>query len=510
MKNNRFITIRTLSRYKFGFFAAISLFMISLLLFSCTTQNSGTSTAAGTDVITPKIAVHPDLVTMQNSFRDVSNAVRPAVVVVTTVEITTQIVPQGRGWPWDFLFPDPDGLNGENGDEEDGTDAPDEQEYQNEGLGSGVIVRRDNEKLYVLTNNHVIGSADEIKVILQDDREFKAELIGKDSRKDLALLMFEPDDDSIPVARLGDSDNLSVGDWVLAVGNPFGYVSSVTAGIVSAKGRHGPEDNISDFIQTDASINQGNSGGALVNLSGEVVGINTWITTPTGGSIGLGFAIPVNNVKKAINDFIRLGEVEYGWLGVSIQDPYPLLAEEMQIADIKGGFIYNVYDDSPAGVGGLQCGDHVTAINSQRINSKDELIRVVGDLPPGKTALFDIIRFTKEMSITVKIGVRDDDSILRSKLGRLWPGLSVLPIDEIIRGELSLTDEINGVIIVRVEDSTKVHVAGLSEYDIITRINDTDINNIMDFYSVLNDKSIKEFTYHYFRDESQYTLKIAR
>ena len=226
-----------------------------------------------------------DMADMQYTFRAVADDVLPFVVEIMTVEVKIQEMPKGYSWPFNFIMPE---------DEEAETET---QEYKTEGLGSGVIVRQQGSTCYVLTNNHVIGKADRVSVRLNNRKVVDAEIVGTDERKDLALISFESEE-PVKVAKLGDSDQLYVGDWVLAVGSPLGYESTVTAGIVSAIGRSGPENNISDFIQTDASINQGNSGGALVNLDGEVVGINTWIATTTGTSIGLGFSIPVNNVKK--------------------------------------------------------------------------------------------------------------------------------------------------------------------------------------------------------------------
>jgi len=285
-----FFSSKKLFVFNLVFIGVLFGFSLALLSFSCSTriQPAGTVQAQDADGEAMK-----SLQNLQNSFRSVSEKVLPVVVMINVVEVKKQ-APERGDQPWFYYFfgrPDEDGSQ--------------EREFRNRGLGSGVIVRKTGKTFYVLTNNHVVGTAEEISVQLHDRREFKAKLVGKDERKDLAVVSFEAEGEDIPLAVLGDSNSLHVGDWVLAVGNPFGLESTVTAGIVSALGRRGgPEGNISDFFQTDASINQGNSGGALVNLAGEVVGINTWITSPTGGSIGLGFAIPINNVKKAVEDII--------------------------------------------------------------------------------------------------------------------------------------------------------------------------------------------------------------
>ncbi len=203
-----------------------------------------------------------------------------------------------QGWTWDFLRPE--NQQGDNGEE---------QQFKRRGMGSGVIVRQKGDTYYILTNAHVAGKADEINAVLNNGDEYTSKLVGKDPRRDLALVKFSSDKE-IPVAEIGDSSDLRVGDWVLAVGSPFGFVNSVTAGIVSAKGRSGPQNMMSQFIQTDAAINRGNSGGALVDIDGKVVGINTWIAAPSGGSVGLGFAVPINDAKNSIDDMITKGTVD--------------------------------------------------------------------------------------------------------------------------------------------------------------------------------------------------------
>ena len=278
----------------------------------------------------------------QDQFRTVAAATLPVVVEINTVSTVTREVPTN---PFSFFFGQP------------GQKGPQEQQYQQRGLGSGVMVARDRDTVYVLTNNHVAGEADEIEVVLSDGRKYTGSLVGTDDLMDLALVSFQTQDD-IPIAQLGDSSSLEIGDWVFAVGNPLGFQSSVTAGIVSAKERSvTPQSGISgitSYIQTDAAINQGNSGGALVNLEGQVVGINTWIASRSGGSDGIGFAIPINMAQRAITDFIERGEVAYSWLGVMTGDPSDALRTDLGAPDSGGAFVYGVYDNSPAAEGGIQ------------------------------------------------------------------------------------------------------------------------------------------------------------
>ncbi|MDC7227181.1 MAG: Do family serine endopeptidase [Spirochaetales bacterium] len=425
-----------------------------------------------------------DLENMQYTFRAVAEDVLPSVVEIMTVEVRIQEMPEGYSWPFNFITP------------EDSDDEVESQEFETEGLGSGVIVRKKDNQYWVLTNNHVIGNADRVSVRLFDKDIIDAEITGLDERKDLALISFYSEKE-LPIAKMGDSDSLYVGDWVLAVGSPLGYESTVTAGIVSAIGRSGPENNISDFIQTDASINQGNSGGALVNLDGEVVGINTWIATTTGVSIGLGFSIPVNNVKKAIDDFISDGSVQYGWLGVTISDPDFMTEEQMALSEYTGAFVHNVYKDSPAGKAGLQPGDYVIQVNDKEILDYKQFTRAVGDIKAGDIITLKVVRNTKIIEIKALIELRKEKDELINLYNEIWPGFTALPMDEQIKKEFSIPESLKGVII-SVDTGTGAFDAGLRNFDIITSVNGNEINNMLDFYNSINDKS------------SNYVLRIVR
>ncbi|MFW6207279.1 MAG: Do family serine endopeptidase [Spirochaetota bacterium] len=475
-------------------------FTLSFITFGCSTDvkagekaRAQESSNGSADIATAE--------SLQNSFRSVAQKALPVVVELKVVEVRTQQVPQSRGWPWDFLFPEEE--NNGNGDEER------EREFRSQGLGSGVIVRNNGDTYYILTNDHVVGEADEINVILNDGREFTANLVGKDPRKDLALVEFKSKEE-LPVAEIGDSDNLQVGDWVLAVGSPFGFVSSVTAGIVSAKERSGPQGNISDFIQTDAAINRGNSGGALVNIQGEVVGINTWIAAPTGGSVGLGFAIPINNAKKAIDDFITKGKVEYGWLGVTVGDLTDELADKLGVDEVSGAFIHNVYIDSPADKGGIRPGDFITEINGRNVKNRDEVVRVVGDLEADSTATFRVNRFGTMTTVEVKIGERKDSEEILSSQNNLWPGMIVVPLNEEAREELELEGSQSGVLVASVDKGTKAYIGGIRNYDVISAINDKSIESLEDFYKIISDASVNDFKISYIREGNKYFTGIER
>jgi Do/DeqQ family serine protease len=430
---------------------------------------------------------------LQNTYRKVASHVLPVVVEIDAVEFQ-EAGNQTFTNPFNFFFGP---QNQEDEDSQGEEDDNESRQFRSEGLGSGILVKRDGDIYYVLTNNHVAGNADEITIKLYDEREYDALVVGTDERKDLALLSFETSED-LEIGILGDSDDLYVGDFVLAVGNPFGFKSTVTSGIISALGRQqGPDENISDFIQTDASINQGNSGGALVNLKGEIIGVNTWITTPTGGSIGLGFSIPINNAKKAISDIIDKGSPEYGWLGVSINNVSEQVAESLGLDKRNGAFISQVFKNSPADKGGIQPGDVIRSIDGETVKTSDELLYLIGDLTPGTRVEFELIRNGVAETVRVRIEKREsEDEVLKLSSSNLaWPGAVIIPLSEEVRNGLSIDDNQNGVVIYQVYPKTPLQIAGLKSGDLIQEINGTAVESLKDFYNLLNSSDKINFTY---------------
>jgi serine protease Do len=339
-------------------------------------------------------------------------------------------------------------------------------------LGSGFIISDDG---YILTNYHVIAGADEIKVKLSDSREFKAVLKGGDEKLDLALLKIDAKD-HLPVALLGDSDALEVGEWVMAIGNPFGLGQTVTAGIVSAKGRvigSGPYD---DFIQTDASINPGNSGGPLFNSNGEVVGINTAIVA---GGQGIGFAIPVNMAKEILPQLKEKGKVTRGWFGVVVQAVTPELAQSFGLSERKGVLVSQVVKDSPAEKAGLKSGDIILEFAGKPIHEMQELPRIAANMPAGKKAVVKILRNGKIEEKTVLIEQMkeggEESTVVQSKLGFIATELTVD-----LAGKLGIK-ETKGVIVVEVKPGSPAEEAGMAPGDIIAQIDDTPIATMADF-----------------------------
>lgn len=411
---------------------------------------------------------------LQTSFRNISSEMLPAVVEVDVTETKTYTNPL-RNIPF-FFFGTPDGTDGKN----------DTQEYESKGLGSGVIVRRDGNTLYVLTNHHVAGGASKISVKLNDEREFEGKLVGSDERIDIALVSFESSDKSIPVAPLGDSDNVMAGDICLAFGAPLGYRQSVTQGIVSAVGRDGSGiGNISDFIQTDTAINQGNSGGPLVNIYGEVIGINTWIASKSGGSQGLGFAIPINNVKNAIDSFISGGKIKYGWVGVSLLDVSNEFKAELGVENIDGAFAAEVFTGSPAFKCGIKAGDYIIELNGKPVKSVNQLVRDVGSLQAGTTARFVVIRGgQKQPVINVKIEERTDEVVNANN--KLWPGFMASTLTDDMRKKLDISDKkVKGIVVSNVQEKTPAATLRLQNGDVITAVNGKSVRNVKEFYEEL-------------------------
>jgi S1-C subfamily serine protease len=276
---------------------------------------------------------------------------------------------------------------------------------------------------------------------------------------------------------------------------------------VSATGRTGTYvNNISDFIQTDAAINQGNSGGPLVNIYGEVIGINTWIASQSGGSQGLGFAIPINNIKRAIDDFIATGEVTYGWMGVSLVEINDEYKEDLGVKGQNGAFLSSIFLTSPAAKAGMQAGDYVISLNGKAVKSVDQLVRDVGDIPVGKEAEFRLIRGKKEMTLKVKIEKRDEKMV--SDSSKLWPGFIANPITDEIRTRLSLDKKITGVVISNLEAKSPAAAMRLQAGDIITAVNDKAVKNLAEFYAALDTVGQKEIWFDVY--SNGHTLTTTR
>ncbi|WP_460020555.1 DegQ family serine endoprotease [Magnetospira thiophila] len=357
-------------------------------------------------------------------------------------------------------------------------------------LGSGFVI----EGGFVVTNNHVIEGADKIFVILQDDTRLEAELVGRDPKTDVAVLkLSEGKKLDVPPLALGDSGKVRVGDWVLAIGNPFGLGGTVTAGIVSAQGRDinaGPYD---DFIQTDASINKGNSGGPMFNLDGEVIGINTAIYSPSGGSVGIGFALPMDVAKPVIGQLIKFGRTKRGWLGVRIQHVTEEIAESIGLKEPKGALVAGVSDDGPAKVAGIQSGDVILSFNGQDVDEMRHLPRMVAETEIDKAVPVTVWRNGETQKLSVVIGELEESEVAdaettakptNTKSGSLdidSLGLSVAQANDAVRNRFSLGEgEIKGVVVTSVDQDGPAAEKGVQEGDIIVEVNQYEITEPKD------------------------------
>lgn len=355
------------------------------------------------------------------------------------------------------------------------------QAQQTRSLGSGFIISNDG---YVLTNNHVVNGADEIIVRLSDRRELKATLVGADARTDIALLKVEAKD--LPVATMGNSEQLKVGEWVMAIGSPFGFDHSVTVGVVSAKGRSlGAESNYVPFIQTDVAINPGNSGGPLFNLEGQVVGINSQIFTRSGGFMGLSFAIPVDVAENVVKQLKTTGKVNRAWLGVIIQEVNRDLAESFGLIKPMGALVVDVLPNGPAAKNGLQVGDIVLSVNGQTINRSADLPHIVGLLNPGDKANLKVIREGKDRDITIVTeGLPDDKNVVatgRMDLNSGKSSLMGLVVNDLTAEQKERLGIQQGIIIRTVQRGGLAQRMGLRANDVITHLNNQPVKSANEF-----------------------------
>jgi serine protease Do len=413
------------------------------------------------------------------SFSQLVKQVKPTIVHISTTSVTQG--PEMQAGP---MNPFRDFFGDDFMDKFFGN-AP-RREFKQRGLGSGFIIDREG---YILTNNHVIEKASSITVKLSDEKEYDAKVIGKDPKTDIALIKIDAKQ-NLPTAIFGDSDALEVGDWVVAIGSPFGLDQTVTAGIVSAKGRFigaGPYD---DFIQTDASINPGNSGGPLLNLKGEVVGINTIIIS---GGQGIGFAIPINLARELLPQLKSKGKVTRGWLGVVIQKVTPEIAKNFNLKESEGALVSDIMEQSPAETAGIKRGDVIISYNGKHIKDSEMLPRLVGATEIGDKATVGIIRDGKQMEVGIIVGELPEEGLRASKKPEVEKdfGLVVQDITQDIAKHLNLRDK-KGVIVTDVTPGSPASDADIQSGDIIKEIGRRPIRSIADFREALRTANIKE------------------
>jgi serine protease Do len=408
------------------------------------------------------------LQSLSQAFRSVVKNISPAVVYISTEQTVrgARSPEQFRDFFGDEFFRR---FFGENP----------QREYKRRGLGSGFITDKEG---YILTNSHVVERAEEIKVTLADKREFKATIVGTDPKTDLAVIKIEGDD--LPVAELGNSDTIEVGDWAIAIGTPFGLSQTVTAGIISAEGRADIGINdYEDFIQTDAAINPGNSGGPLVNIDGRVIGINTAIFSRSGGYQGIGFAIPINMAKSVMESLLTEGKVIRGWLGVMIQSVTPEIARGFGLEEATGTLVGDVLKGGPAEKSGLERGDVIISFDGQPIDGPTNLKNVVAATEVGKEVAVVVIRNGEEKTITVKIGEQPTDmqaSVATPSEAVEKYGMSVQELTPEIAEEFGFEDD-QGVVIASVEPGSPAAEAGIRRGDLLKEINRQSIGSLADY-----------------------------
>jgi serine protease Do len=399
------------------------------------------------------------------SFADLATQISPSVVNITTSSVVAASTEDGPmvppGSPFEEFFRDFQNRNGM---------GQDDQPRRSEALGSGFVISEDG---YIVTNNHVIDGADEIKVEFYSGETLDAKLVGTDPNTDIALLKVESDE-PLPFVKFGDSDKMRVGDWVMAMGNPLGQGFSVSAGIVSARNR-ALSGSYDDFIQTDAAINRGNSGGPLFNLDGQVIGVNTAILSPNGGSIGIGFSMASNVVTKVTDQLREFGETRRGWLGVRIQDVTPDVAEAMGLADAKGALVTDV-PDGPAKEAGMLAGDVITTFDGVDVVDTRELVRTVADTDVGKATEVIVLRGGKTETLTITLGRREDAEEKAVPAAAAKPeepevqdllGLTVSALTDETTKKLGLPAGSEGIVVIAVDAASEAYAKGLREGDLI-------------------------------------------
>jgi serine protease Do len=405
------------------------------------------------------------------SFADLVQHVGPAVVTITVEEEVRADATQLQGLPPSLRqFFDPFGNGGGNGQQLQ------PQPRKATSMGSGFIVDKDG---LVITNNHVVDGGKKITVKLPDGRQFEGKLLGSDPATDVAVLKIKSDK-PLPSVEFGDDRTLRVGDWVVAVGNPFGLSNTVTAGIVSSLGRDIGSGPYTDFIQIDAPINRGNSGGPTFDLSGHVIGMNSMIFSPSGGSVGIGFAIPASTIRDVVNQLLAHGHVTRGWLGVQIQSITPEMATSLGIAEPKGAIVATVVPNGPAQHAGLQQGDIVVALNGKAVDDSRDLTRRIAALPAGSTATFTVNREGSVKTLTATIANRQEEKVASNTPAQpqsdtrphvmSMMGLGLAAITPDVRRAYNVDDNVNGVLITKVDPNSDAAQNGVQPGDVLVSV----------------------------------------
>jgi serine protease Do len=468
---------------------AVLLFLASTAVlawaFDARSRTAPAPRGAGTAALPAEAAATPD--DLSSAFRRVAKSVRPSVVNIRSV----QHVRLGARPPVDRPDAEFDAFReffGDNLFERFFSFRMPDQGFVQRGIGTGVIVSGDG---YILTNHHVVRDADEVTVGLSDNRTFTGRIVGADEKTDLAVVKIEASE--LVPAELGDSDQLEVGDWVLALGNPFGLSQTVTAGIVSAKGRAnvGIAD-YEDFIQTDAAINPGNSGGPLVNLRGQVVGIATAIVTRSGGYMGVGFAIPINMARSIKDSILRHGRVDRGWLGVAIQDLSEDLSRSFGYEGRAGALVGDVTPDGPADRAGVRSGDIIVSFDGRSVENTNQLRNAVASTPPGRTAQLEVVRDGKRQQLSVRVGQQETRAVVAHPRGEsaVDLGLHVRTLTPELARRIGC-DVDAGVVVAQVEADSLAARAGIRVHDVITAVGSRSVRDVAEFKDAMEQQDLR-------------------
>ncbi len=442
--------------------------------------------ASGLGAASPADSDASVLRAMSRAIATIAAQARPSVVSIYTTktvrlrELEMPDFPFGPGSPFDDFFrrraPRRDELK--------------ERQFRQSGLGSGFIINA--EKGYIVTNHHVIDKADDIKVRLSDQREFDGKIVGHDQKTDIAVIQIKAE--NLKALSLGDSDKLTVGEFVIAIGSPFGLSETVTAGIVSAKGRSNLAlEDYEDFIQTDAAINQGNSGGPLLNVDGKVVGVNTAILSQTGGYMGVGLAIPINLARPIIDQLIDTGKVVRGWLGVMIQDVTPDVAEKFGLERPEGALVSQVFDDTPAGKAGIKPGDVIITYDSEKVENVARLRARVAATAPGTKVNIVVLRDGKRQTLAVEIGTLTDEVVAAARGETTSAALGVSVQD--LTPELAKTLGVkaaNGVAVTSVDEGGPAARKGIKRGDVILEVDRKPVGTVAEFDAALHAADVKK------------------
>ncbi len=446
-----------------------AILLIGFLLGGLTYYLLGRTIAPSYSPVAPHIPKHIE--ETSRAFSEIVKAVSPSVVNISSIKVLRR-QPTPFDEFFDLLQPFPDRRR---------------ERWRDQSLGSGVIVSSDG---YIITNNHVVEQSDEIRVRLLDKRSFKAKIVGADPKSDIAIIKIDAKE--LPIIPWGDSDRLEVGEFVLAIGNPFGLSHTVTMGIVSAVGRAdvGIAD-YEDFIQTDAAINPGNSGGPLVNINGELIGINTAIFSKTGGYQGIGFSVPSNMVRLVMDQLLKEGKVTRGWLGVTIQDITPEIAQKFGIKISEGVLVSDIAKGSPAHKAGMMRGDIILEFDGKKVRDVATLRNMVAQSKIGTQIEIKIFRQDKE--ITIKTTIMElpaeitkavPSSTQNMESENALSGITVMDINAAVAKQLGIDADEKGVVIVAIDQDSPAEIAGIRKGDVIQEIDRQKINNINDFNAV--------------------------